>query len=64
MAGVLEKKQESVEGRIVSTTRRADPGSSGEDWSCCFATGAIGNLRAEDRPDVTDILTGPRTLLW
>ena len=41
MAGVLEKKQESVEGRIVSTTRRADPGSSGEDWSCCFATGAI-----------------------
>ena len=26
--------------------------------------GAIGDLWAEGRPDVTDILTGPRTLLW
>ena len=44
MAGVLEEKQESVEGRIISTMRRADPGSPGEDWSCCFVMGAIGDL--------------------
>lgn len=37
----LEEKQDSVEGGIVSTMRRADPGSSGEDWVCFFVMGAI-----------------------
>lgn len=37
----LEEKQDSVEGGIVSTMRRADPGSSGEDWGCFFVMGAI-----------------------
>lgn len=55
MAGV-EEKQDLVEGGIVSTMRRADPGSSGEDWGC-FVMGAIREPEREDRPDVADILT-------
>lgn len=41
---MLEEKQESVEGRIVSNMGRADPGCSGKDLSFFFAMGAIGKL--------------------
>jgi len=48
---VLEEKQELVEGRIISTVRRADSGSSGEDWSRCFVMGPLETC--ERRADLT-----------
>lgn len=64
MVGVLEEKQESVERRRESRKGRAGLSSYCKDGSFFFVMGATGELRGQERLDVTDILTESLLLLW
>lgn len=62
--GVLEEKQESVEGRRESCKGRAGLSSYCKNGSFFFVMGAIGELQGQERLDVTDIFTESLLLLW